>query len=133
MCTRVYTTVYTLVHICVHTCTQPPLTLGLQRGESVEPSRGSVRSWKARRESRGVEYHRVRSYNLWYILDDTADGVLSELASCKMVIHPFISEQKDFGYSDVTQSNQEHAGRIREHFAWANRKFDTLRATLEIK
>ena len=125
---------YTLVHICVHTCTQPPLTLALQRGEGVEPPRGGVRCGKARRESRGVEYHRVRSYNLWYILDDdTADGVLSELASCKMVIHPFISEQKDFGYSDVTQSNQEHVGRIREYFAWANRKFDTLRAALEIK
>ena len=76
-------------------------------------------------------YDRILSYN--FEDDDTADGVLSELASCKLVIHPFISEQKDFGYSDVTQSNQEHAGRIREHFAWANRKFDTLRATLEIK
>lgn len=86
-------------------------------------------------EGKVEEYHRVRSYNLWCILEDedTADGVLSELASCKLVIHPFISEQKDFGYSDVTQSNQEHAGRIREHFAWANRKFDTLKAILEIK
>lgn len=84
-------------------------------------------------EGKEEEYHRVRSYNLWYILDDdTADGVLSEQASCKLVIHPFISEQKDFGYSDVTLSNQEHAGRIREHFAWANRKFDTLRATLKL-
>ena len=100
------------------------------KGESVESPRGSVRCWKG---TEG-EDHRVRSYNLWYILeDDTADGVLSELASYKLVIHPSISEQKDFGYSDVTQSNQEHAGRIREHFAWANRKFDTLRATLEIK
>lgn len=81
------------------------------------------------------ECHRVHPYNLWYILEDndTADGALSELASCKLVIHPFISEQKDFGYSDVALSNQEHAGRIREHFAWANRKFDTLKAALEIK
>ena len=86
-------------------------------------------------EGKEGESHRVRPYNLWYILedDDTADGALSELASCKLVIHPFISEQKDFGYSDVTQSTHEHAGRIREHFAWANRTFDTLRATLEIK
>ena len=86
-------------------------------------------------EGKEGECHRVRPYNLWYILedDDTADGALSELASCKLVIHPFISEQKDFGYSDVTQGSQGHAGIIREHFAWANRKFDTLRATLEIK
>lgn len=132
MYTCVHNSVHACTHLCTHVYTTTPHT-SATKGESVEPSRGSVRSWKARRESRGVEYHRVRSYNLWYILDDTADGVLSELASCKMVIHPFISEQKDFGYSDVTQSNQEHAGRIREHFAWANRKFDTLRATLEIK
>lgn len=36
---------------------------------------------------------------------DTADGVLSELATNKMVIFPFISEQKEFGYSDVTMHN----------------------------
>lgn len=48
---------------------------------------------------------------------DTADGVISKLATNKMVIYPFISEQKDFGYSDVTQSNMEQQGKIREHFA----------------
>ena len=74
--------------------------------------------------------YRILSYN--FEDEDTADGVLSELASCKLVIHPFISEQKDFGYSDVTLSKQEHAGRIREHFAWANRMFYTLKSTLEI-
>lgn len=131
MYTCVYNSVHAYTHLCTHVYTTTPHP-SATKGESVEPSRGSVRSWKARRESRGVEYHRVRSYNLWYILDDTADGVLSELASYKLVIHPSISEQKDFGYSDVTQSNQEHAGRIREHFAWANRKFDTLRAALKI-
>lgn len=55
--------------------------------------------------------------------DDTADGVLSILASNKMVIYPFISEQKDFGYSDVTINNMEHKGKIREHFAQANSVF----------
>lgn len=34
-------------------------------------------------------YDRILSYNFD---DDTADGVLSELASCKLIIHPFISE-----------------------------------------
>ena len=38
---------------------------------------------------------------------DTADEVISQLANNKMVIYPFISEQKDFGYSDVTLSNME--------------------------
>ena len=36
---------------------------------------------------------------------DTADGVLSQLTSRKMVLYPFISVQRSFGYSDVTQSN----------------------------
>jgi hypothetical protein len=38
---------------------------------------------------------------------DTADGVLSAIAQDKMVMYPFISVQKDFGYSDVTRSNNE--------------------------
>ena len=44
--------------------------------------------------------------------NDTADGVLSMLARNKQVIFPFISVQKDFGYSDVTQSNTRHKGII---------------------
>lgn len=44
--------------------------------------------------------------------NDTADGVLSLLARNKQVIFPFISVQKDFGYSDVTQSNTRHKGII---------------------
>lgn len=58
--------------------------------------------------------------------NDTADGVLSALAYNKMVIYPFISEQIDFGYSDVTQSNMDNKGRIREHFESANRRFKAL-------
>lgn len=58
--------------------------------------------------------------------DDTADGVLSALAYNKMVIYPFISEQEDFGYSDVTISNMDNKGRIREHFEWADRRFKAL-------
>lgn len=57
---------------------------------------------------------------------DTADGVLSMLSSSSMVIYPFISEQTDFGYSDVTQSNQENAGRIREHFMQANNMLEQI-------
>jgi hypothetical protein len=37
-----------------------------------------------------------------YDNDVKADIKLSELTSNKMVIHPYISVQKDFGYSDVT-------------------------------
>ena len=57
---------------------------------------------------------------------DTADGVISKLATNKMVIYPFISEKKDFGYSDVTQSNMEQQGKIREHFARANKQMKLI-------
>lgn len=57
---------------------------------------------------------------------DTADGIFSTLSANKLVIYPFISEQRDFGYSDVTQTNKENQGRIREHFAWANRQFKMI-------
>jgi hypothetical protein len=36
---------------------------------------------------------------------DTADGKFSKMTSHKMVIFPFISIQRDFGYSDVTPIN----------------------------
>lgn len=62
---------------------------------------------------------------------DTADGVFSKLSANKLVIYPFISEQRDFGYSDVTQTNKENQGRIREHFACANRQFKMIRTVHE--
>lgn len=36
---------------------------------------------------------------------NTADGVLSYLAYGKMVIYPFVSVQREFGYSDITPTN----------------------------
>ena len=53
---------------------------------------------------------------------DTADGVLSELTTHKMVIYPFISIQKDFGYSDVTQSNNEIKGKVADLFQKSTEK-----------
>ncbi len=55
---------------------------------------------------------------------DTADGVLSELTSHKMVLYPFISTQHYFGYSDVTSSNDEISGKITEHFKQADKKMN---------
>lgn len=57
---------------------------------------------------------------------DTADGVISQLAINKMVIHPFISEQKDFGYSDVTRSNMEQKGLIRELFLKSSARIEYI-------
>ena len=64
--------------------------------------------------------------------DDTADGVLSEIIYNKMVIYPFISEQKDFGYSDVTLGNMEYQGKIREFFKRANARFKMIRTIQDL-
>lgn len=73
-----------------------------------------------------VLYRPIFQKILDYHFEDTntADGVLSELTSHKMVIYPFISIQHDFGYSDVTQSNNNSSGKITEHFANANKKME---------
>ena len=48
--------------------------------------------------------------------NDTADGVLSVIAKNKMTVYPFLSIQTDFGYSDVTASNDRLKGLISRHF-----------------
>lgn len=52
---------------------------------------------------------------------DVADEKLSSLLKSKFVITPFISEQTDFGYSDVTEANNNSL-KIRQHFDEARRK-----------
>lgn len=54
-------------------------------------------------------------------LRDVADEKLSALLTAKMVTIPFISEQTDFGYSDITESNN-HNSMIRRHFDNARAK-----------
>lgn len=58
--------------------------------------------------------------------DDTADGVLSHLSMNKMTIYPFISIQKDFGYSDVTKSNNEYKGLITQHFEITDQRLSQI-------
>lgn len=47
---------------------------------------------------------------------DAADLKLSEMTSHKMVMFPFISIQKDFGYSDATPVNNNDQGMITRYF-----------------
>jgi glycosyltransferase involved in cell wall biosynthesis len=47
---------------------------------------------------------------------DTTDGAISKLSTNKLAVYPFISRQKDFGYSDVTESNNNQNGLITWHF-----------------
>jgi len=52
---------------------------------------------------------------------DVADEYISHLLTNKLVIFPFISIQKDFGYSDVTSSNNKK-GNITRHFEKSREK-----------
>lgn len=63
-------------------------------------------------------YQRILEYN--FEDTDTADGVISKLSNSKMTVYPFISMQKDFGYSDVTLLNNQNKGLITNLFADAN-------------
>ncbi|MDR6784087.1 hypothetical protein ABIE26_002524 [Pedobacter africanus] len=54
------------------------------------------------------------------------DNTLSELTSNKMVLYPFISEQKFFGYSDVTKYNQDHPEWTQNRFAMASEKLQVI-------
>ncbi len=52
---------------------------------------------------------------------DVADEFLSRILTNKLLYLPFLSEQRDFGYSDVTSSNN-HTGRITSHFKHAHKR-----------
>ena len=56
---------------------------------------------------------------------DVADEFLSKILVNKMVIYPFISEQMDLGYSDVTASNNEN-GKITRHFEEAKSRMERI-------
>lgn len=43
---------------------------------------------------------------------DTADGVISELSSNIMLLCPYVSIQRDFGYSDITREHNEQQGLV---------------------
>lgn len=53
--------------------------------------------------------------NAVFTAQDVADEKLSEILKNKMVIAPYISEQTDFGYSDITSTNNADA-MILQHF-----------------
>lgn len=48
-------------------------------------------------------YRRILDFD--FCKGNTADGVLSGLARVKMTLYPFVSVQKEFGYSDITPTN----------------------------
>ncbi|RAJ76626.1 hypothetical protein CLV59_108145 [Chitinophaga dinghuensis] len=56
-----------------------------------------------------------------------ADIKLSEMTSNKMVLYPFISVQKDFGYSDITAVHNEHKGIVQNLFAAASQQLGMIK------
>ena len=69
-------------------------------------------------------FQKILDYN--FKDTDTADGVLSKLAKDKMTMYPFVSIQTDFGYSDVTRTNDEVSGMITNHFRNADYRLNVI-------
>lgn len=59
-------------------------------------------------------YHQIIDYE--FKDKDTADGVLSQLSNNIMTLYPFISRQKEFGYSDISQKNNDNPGLVTQYF-----------------
>lgn len=58
--------------------------------------------------------------------------MLSGLARFKMVIYPFVSRQKAFGYSDITEGNMKHPDLIVRHFERADVRLKQVHAVSHI-
>ena len=56
----------------------------------------------------------------------TADGKLSEIISHKMTLFPFVSRQKNFGYSDVTRINQQQEDFLTNGFAESEKRLEKI-------
>ena len=73
-------------------------------------------------------------FNRFYqkiIQSDTEEGFisdhyLSEISDHKFVMHPFISIQKEFGYSDITAQNNQK-GYVRRCFKTIDEKLHLLK------
>ncbi|MCX2495861.1 glycosyltransferase family 25 protein [Pedobacter sp. PF22-3] len=57
---------------------------------------------------------------------DVADLVLANLTSHKMVLYPFISRQKDFGYSDITSQHNEQPGLVQNMFSRTEERLERI-------
>ena len=58
---------------------------------------------------------------------DSADLVYSAVAGRKLLIHPFISTQKEFGYSDVTPFYNDRQGYLTDLFNQTANKLDYVK------
>ncbi|TKC56558.1 glycosyl transferase [Pedobacter hiemivivus] len=58
-------------------------------------------------------------------VDDPCDYLISELTENKLIIYPFVSTQKEFGYSDVTSKNSTK-GYVEKIFNASSERLDCL-------
>lgn len=70
-------------------------------------------------------YRKILDYQ--FADNDTADGVLSKLLKNKQAIHPLISRQKNFGYSDVTLKNHTNPEYIEYYFTTADARLKDVK------
>jgi GR25 family glycosyltransferase involved in LPS biosynthesis len=61
-----------------------------------------------------------------FLDSDCADIKLSEMTANKMVLFPFISNQFDFGYSDVTSVHNEIPGVVRDMFDKSSARLEKI-------
>jgi len=59
---------------------------------------------------------------------DTADGVISQLSTDIMLLCPFVSVQKDFGYSDITREHNEQKGLVSLMFDVTEKRLQQVKA-----
>lgn len=75
-------------------------------------------------------YEKVIEHN-FTIQDEAVDMMLANLADNIFCIHPFISIQKEFGYSDVTNSNNQQ-GRVEYLFKEYEKALNFLKKVKDI-
>lgn len=69
-------------------------------------------------------FNKIQNYT--FQKGDAADLILPRISKCNMVIYPFISIQKNFGYSDVTTYHNEHPDFITQIFKHSNIRLKQL-------
>lgn len=69
-------------------------------------------------------FEKMLAYSFKYT--EKVDGALSHLSNKKMTMYPFVSIQKDFGYSDVTFLNNKVRGTITSHFMDSNARLSLI-------
>lgn len=69
-------------------------------------------------------FQKILDYN--FKDNDTADGVISVLSNNLVTLYPFISRQKSFGYSDITQSIKDSPNLIIDLFNQADTKLSAV-------